>query len=79
FAGEHVRRNGYARPGAPVEVVALRASARGPAGLRPGDLSPVDRRPVTGPCVVAEADCTIWVPAGWSADVGADGSFVVTR
>ncbi|HEX3622393.1 MAG TPA: hydantoinase/oxoprolinase family protein, partial [Acidimicrobiales bacterium] len=46
FAGEHVRRNGYARPGAPVEVVALRASARGPAGLRPGDLSPVDRRPV---------------------------------
>ncbi len=29
FPGEHARRNGYARPGTPIEVVALRARARG--------------------------------------------------
>ena len=44
FAEEHERRNGYARPGAPVEVVALRARARRPAPLEPTDLPPVDRR-----------------------------------
>ena len=79
FAAEHVRRNGYARPGAPVEVVALRASARTPAGLRPQDLGPVDRRPARGPCVVAEPDCTIWIPDRWSAEIGADGSYVLSR
>jgi N-methylhydantoinase A/oxoprolinase/acetone carboxylase beta subunit len=80
FAGEHVRRNGYSRPGSPVEVVALRASARMPALVRPEDLGAVaERRPATGPCVVAEPDCTIWIPQGWSADVGPDGSFVMTR
>ena len=79
FPDEHVRRNGYARPGAPVEVIALRATARTPAAVRPEDLGGVDRRPAQGPCVVAEADCTIWIPEGWSADVAADGSFVVTR
>ena len=79
FPDEHRRRNGYARTGAPIEVVALRASATTPPVLRPGDLGPVDRRPARGPCVIAEPDCTIWVPEGWSADVGPDGSYVVTR
>ena len=80
FADEHVRRNGYARPGSPVEVVALRASARTPALVRPEDLGPVaERRPATGPCVIAEPDCTIWIPEGWSAQVAADGSYVLTR
>jgi N-methylhydantoinase A/oxoprolinase/acetone carboxylase beta subunit len=80
FADEHVRRNGYSRPGSPVEVVALRASARTPALVRPEDLGPVaERKPATGPCVIAEPDCTIWIPEGWSADVGPDGSFVITR
>jgi N-methylhydantoinase A/oxoprolinase/acetone carboxylase beta subunit len=80
FAAEHARRNGYSRPGAPVEVVALRASARTPATVRPEDLGPVaGRRPAAGPCVIAEPDCTIWVPDGWSAEVGPDGSYVVRR
>jgi N-methylhydantoinase A/oxoprolinase/acetone carboxylase beta subunit len=79
FPAEHLRRNGYTRDGAPVEVVALRASAAGPAELRPGDLGPVERRAATGPCVVAEADCTIWIPAGWSAEVAPDGSYVLSR
>jgi len=79
FAGEHVRRNGYARPASPVEVVALRASARTPPEVRLEELGKVDRRPAQGPCVVAEPDCTIWIPEGWSAEVAADGSFVITR
>ena len=60
-------------------MVALRASAAAPAVLRPGDLGPVERRPARGPCVLAEADCTIWVPDGWSADVASDGSYVLSR
>ena len=82
FPAEHRRRNGYARPGDPIEVVALRATARVPAPLDPGDLPPpptVTRTPTRGPAVVAEPDCTIWVPDGWSADVAPDGSWVLTR
>ena len=82
FEDEHRRRNGYARPGAPIEVVALRARARVPAPLAPGDLPPSephDRRPTTGPAVLAEPDCTVWVPEGWTADVAEDGSWVITR
>ena len=79
FAGEHVRRNGYSRPGSPVEVVALRASARTPATVRAEDLGTVERSPARGPSVVAEPDCTIWIPEGWSAEVGGDGSYVLTR
>ncbi|MGH9226177.1 MAG: hypothetical protein ACRD2W_20870, partial [Acidimicrobiales bacterium] len=82
FPDEHRRRNGYARPGAPIEVVALRATARVPAPLDPGDLPPPDgvvRTPASGPAVIAEPDCTIWVPDGWSADVAPDGSWVLTR
>ena len=67
------RRNGYARPGAPVEVVALRARARRAAAARPSTTcrAAVDRRPVRGPAVVAEPDCTIWIPDGWTAEPGA--------
>ena len=39
--------------------------ARRPAG--------VDRGPtVRGPAVVAEPDCTVWIPAGWRADAGTE-------
>jgi N-methylhydantoinase A/oxoprolinase/acetone carboxylase beta subunit len=65
FAAEHRRRNGYDRPDTPIEVVALRATARRPAPLVVADLAPVARQPVVGPAVVAEPDCTIWVPEGW--------------
>ncbi|MFP5317835.1 MAG: hydantoinase/oxoprolinase family protein [Acidimicrobiia bacterium] len=82
FEDEHRRRNGYARPGAPVEVVAVRARARVRAGIEPGDLplpAGQERRPTTGPAVLVEADCTVWVPEGWSAAVAGDGSWVITR
>ncbi len=81
FATEHRRRNGYARPGAPVEVVAVRARARRPPPLAVADLPPpaVERRAVVGPIVVVEPDCTVWIPEGWSAAIAADGSWVLTE
>ncbi|TMK88074.1 MAG: hydantoinase/oxoprolinase family protein [Actinobacteria bacterium] len=78
FPAEHRRRNGYARPGAPIEVVALRARARRPAPLSYGDLgSGPDRRPASGPTVLAEPDCTVWVPDGWTAEVGGGGAWIL--
>ncbi|HEV3133528.1 MAG TPA: hydantoinase/oxoprolinase family protein [Acidimicrobiia bacterium] len=79
FPAEHERRNGFARPGAPVEVVALRVRARRPAPLSPADLPPVARSEVRGPAVVAESDCTVWVPDGWRAEPGPLGAWVLTR
>ena len=41
---------------------------RSPAPLRVTDLPDVDRAArVVGPAVVAEPDCTVWVPDGWVA------------
>lgn len=80
FAAEHERRNGYARPGAPVEVVALRARATAAAPLSITDLPAPARRPIAGPAVVAEPDCTVWVPEGWRAEVdGEVGAWILRR
>jgi len=79
FAAEHERRNGYARPGAVVEVVAVRATAEVPASVSMADL-PVPSRldgPVEGPATIAEDDCTIWVPSGWTAVQGVGGALVL--
>ena len=43
FQREHERRNGHARPGAPVEVVAVRARATAAAPLDVADLPAVER------------------------------------
>jgi N-methylhydantoinase A/oxoprolinase/acetone carboxylase beta subunit len=79
FPAEHERRNGFSRPGAAVEVVALRVRARRPAPLTPHELPAVERPTVRGPEVVAEADCTVWVPDGWRADPGPLGAWVLRR
>ena len=80
FPEEHRRRNGYERPGATIEVVALRARASVAAPLDVADLpAPPARTAVEGPAVVAEADCTIWVAAGWRADPGPTGALLLTR
>ena len=79
FAAEHARRNGYARPGVPIEVVAIRARARGSAALDPADLPAPARARVVGPAVASEPDCTVWVPAGWSADPGPTGAWILRR
>ena len=79
FPDEHRRRNGYVRD-ALVEVLALRARTTSPAPLEVTDLPPPPARTaVVGPAIVAEEDCTIWVPAGWRADPGRLGTLVVTR
>ena len=80
FPAVHRRRNGYVRPDTPVEVVALRASARLVSPVAVDDLPVVDRSPVTGPAVIAEPDCTIWVPEGWRGEPHpTSGAFVLTR
>lgn len=80
FAAEHERRNGYRRSDTAVEVVALRATARLEAPLRPSDLPVSHRSSVVGPAVVVEPDCTIWVADGWQADPhSTSGALVLTR
>lgn len=80
FHAEHERRNGFARPGWPVEVVALRARARRPAPLDPGALPPVERAGrVVGPAVLAEPDCTVYVADGWEAHRHETGAWIVHR
>src|SRR5262249_15992059 len=79
FPAEHERRNGHMRPGAPGEVGAARAPAANAAPVRISDLPAVERARVGGPAVVAEADCTVWVPEGWRAEPRALGAWVVER
>jgi N-methylhydantoinase A/oxoprolinase/acetone carboxylase beta subunit len=79
FPAEHERRNGHVRPGAPVEVIAVRARASIAAPLRIGDLPDVERSPVVGPAVVAEPDCTVWIPDGWHAEPRELGAWIVQR
>jgi N-methylhydantoinase A/oxoprolinase/acetone carboxylase beta subunit len=79
FAAEHERRNGYVRDGHPVEVVALRAAAIGPAAGAVTDLPVVVREEAVGPSVISEDDCTIWVPEGWRAETGEAGALVLRR
>ena len=79
FHDEHDRRNGYARPDAPVEIVALRARARIEPSLDITALPPIDRSTAIGPAVIAEPDCTIWVPEGWRARRGEASALVLER
>jgi N-methylhydantoinase A/oxoprolinase/acetone carboxylase beta subunit len=75
----HAQRNGYARPGVAVEVVALRARVTCPAPLAVTDLPEPARAVARGPAVVPEADCTMWVPDGWMATPGPAGAWLVER
>jgi N-methylhydantoinase A/oxoprolinase/acetone carboxylase beta subunit len=82
FEVEHRRRNGYHRPGDPVEVVALRATASIASPVSIDQLPSPEgalSAPVVGPATLAEPDCTIWVPEGWMAEPGVDGAVVLRR
>jgi N-methylhydantoinase A/oxoprolinase/acetone carboxylase beta subunit len=82
FHDEHRRRNGYARPDDPVEVVAIRATATLPPVVGGDDLpapTAMGSADAVGPAVVAEADCTVWVADGWVAAPGAAGARVLRR
>ena len=64
----------------PIEVIAVQPPGSRDRRRRASPrLPPPSRRAVRGPCVVAEADCTIWVPDGWTGDVGPLGALVLTR
>ncbi len=79
LGAQHRLRNGYDRPGTPIEVVALRATARRSAPTAVTDLPDVARTAALGPAVIAEPDCTVWVPEGWRADPGELGALVLRR
>ena len=79
FHEAHRLRNGFSRPDAPVEVVAVRATASLPSGFELADLPASERSPARGPVSIAESDCTVWLPAGWVAEPGAVGALVLRR
>lgn len=79
FPAVHTQRNGYARPGIDVEVVALRARASRAAPIAVTDLPAPARAVAWGPAAVAEPDCTLWVPDGWVATPGPAGAWIVER
>lgn len=81
FDAAHLARNGYSAPGAPVEVVALRAAAEADAPATVDEVlsswAELSFGSVVGPTVVVRDDCTIWVPEGWVGRDGALGSLVL--
>lgn len=79
FHEVHLRRNGYSLHDGDVEVVAIRARAVVPSVLRIDRLPAPDREHEVGPGVMAEPDCTIWVPSGWRGELGEAGAFVLRR
>jgi N-methylhydantoinase A/oxoprolinase/acetone carboxylase beta subunit len=82
FPAEHERRNGYAPRGQAVEVIALRATATRAPAVDADALPPVPPRldrARQGPAVLAEPDCTVWIPEGWVAEPGAAGALVLRR
>ncbi len=79
FEDEHERVNGYRRTGTTIEVIAVRATARVPAPPPEATVGTPGRRPATGPRAIAEPDCAVWVPEGWTARVHPSGAWVITR
>jgi N-methylhydantoinase A/oxoprolinase/acetone carboxylase beta subunit len=79
FPAAHAARNGYERPGTPIEIVAIRARATAPAPVALDELPAADRQPVTGPAVLAEPDCTVVVPEGWRGEPGPLGALILRR
>jgi N-methylhydantoinase A/oxoprolinase/acetone carboxylase beta subunit len=59
--------------------VAIRARARIDAPLDITSLPLLDREVAVGPAVIAEPDCTIWLPDGWRARHGEAGALVLER
>ena len=79
FHEVHRLRNGYAREGDPIEVVALRVRASRPSPVALSDLPALGRQAVEGPEVIAEEDSGTWIPPGWSAEIGEAGAWVIRR
>jgi N-methylhydantoinase A len=77
FHRAHEELYGFADRGREVELVAVRT-----ADVRPGPdvaLRGSERRPVSGPAVVALPGATAWVPDGWAGETDAHGTLVLER
>jgi N-methylhydantoinase A/oxoprolinase/acetone carboxylase beta subunit len=76
FHEAHAARYGYADPGRPIELVAIRT-----AEIRPGPDVTVSGPPRTaiGPQVLELDGATAWVPAGWGGETDRHGTLVLRR
>jgi N-methylhydantoinase A len=77
FHAAHDERYGYADPGRPIELVAIRT-----AEVRPGpelSLRGPSAREVAGPAVFELPGATCWVPPGWHGSTDAYGTLVLER
>lgn len=83
FHEVHLRLNGYSDLSRPVEVIAVRAAAWASPFVTLQELvdaSSIERVGlVQGPRALAEADCSIFVPEGWTARVGPGGCWIIRR
>ena len=76
FHAAHAERYGYADPGRPLELVAVRTA----------EIRPAPRLDVTGPQLTARGPevlelegATVWVPAGWAGETDDHGTLVLRR
>ena len=77
FHKAHEERYGYADPGRPLELVAVRT-----AEVRPGPgvvLPPAEPLEADGPAVVALEGATCWIPPGWVGVRDGDSTLRITR
>jgi N-methylhydantoinase A/oxoprolinase/acetone carboxylase beta subunit len=76
FHAAHRERYGYADPGRPLELVAIRT-----AEVRPAPRLEVAGPTLSalGPQVLELEGATVWVPAGWGGETDARGTLVLTR
>lgn len=90
FHSEHQRQYGYSRKDAPVEVVSLVLSGRAEEPAPPGAwdfearwINAANGKPlavgraVRGPLLVTEPSCTVFVAAGWKAQVDGLGNLLL--
>ncbi|MEX2464478.1 MAG: hypothetical protein WD428_01250, partial [Gaiellaceae bacterium] len=77
FHRAHEERYGYAEPGRPLELVAVRT-----ADVRPGPevvLPPAEPLEARGPAVIALEGATCWIPPGWVGARDGDSTLRITR
>jgi N-methylhydantoinase A len=77
FHRAHEERYGYADPGRPIELVAVRtAEVKAGPTVEPGGGEPLA---VSGPAVVELEGATCWVPPGWVGARDGNSTLVLTR
>jgi N-methylhydantoinase A len=76
FHDAHESRYGYADPGRPIELVAVRTADIRPA---PGVIVTGPPLAARGPQVLELDGATAWVPAGWAGETDAHGTLVLRR